>query len=126
MGQELHLFPDFYDGVIEEYFPNGRDSVFLPSPCFQTTINIHSGASGGPVFDEHGKVCGINSTSFDGEKNLSFISRIVDILHLRVTDICIPGQSKNSFSIAELADLGHVSFDTNGFKILLEKERTRN
>ena len=111
--QQIHLFPDFYDGKIEEYYPDGRDRVFLPSPCYRTSIAIHSGASGGPVFDGNGVVCGVNSTGFSGSNDISFVSRIVDILELNVTEVCVPGHQGNSFTVAKLAELGHVIIRSN-------------
>ncbi len=55
-------------GKIEKYFPNGRDKVFLPNACYRTTIEISSGASGGPVADKYGRIFAINSTGIDGEQ----------------------------------------------------------
>lgn len=72
---ELHFFPAFYDGLMEEHFPDGRDKVIHPAPCYRTSIHVHGGASGGPVFRPDGDVFGINSTGIDGT-DVSFVSRV--------------------------------------------------
>jgi hypothetical protein len=46
-------------GRVIEVFPNGRDKFLLPFPCFQIDCKINSGMSGGPVYNESGKVCGV-------------------------------------------------------------------
>lgn len=80
-GAKIALFPAMYEGSIEEYFPKGRDRIMMPGPCFQTSILMHGGSSGGPVFDEHGRVFGICSTGWD-DLPLSFVSRISAIFAL--------------------------------------------
>jgi S1-C subfamily serine protease len=107
--QQIHFNPRNYEGKIVEFYPTGRDSVLLPNPCYQTSIAIHGGASGGPVFDTQGKVRGINSTGFPAFPDVSFISRTEELLPLQVTDIALqPGLAPESVSIARLAELGHV------------------
>lgn len=108
--QKLHLFPAFYDGRIEEYYPEGRDRISLPAPCYRTSISIHGGASGGPVFDGAGHVFGINSTGFMGAPDISYVTQITDILPLIVSNVGVAGRSEKDFSIHELAILGHVPF----------------
>src|SRR5438552_10024489 len=54
--QPIDVRPTFYDGDITEYFPAGRDRVLLPAPCYRTSMIIHGGASGGPVFSRSGGV----------------------------------------------------------------------
>jgi hypothetical protein len=73
--QRMSVAPAFYDGRIVDYLPDGRDSVMVPGPCYQTSMIIHGGASGGPVFDEDGCVFAINSTGW-GTEPLSFVSSI--------------------------------------------------
>ena len=80
--QRIYVNPRYYAGTISEYFPDGRDSVLLPSSCYQTSMAIHGGASGGPVFDSNGNAVGINSTGYEGCPDVSFISCISDLLAL--------------------------------------------
>lgn len=109
----IHFFPAFYMGAITESYPTGRDRFILPAPCFQTSMTIHGGASGGPVFGPDGKVFGINSTGVKGESGIeaiSFVSRVVDLLPLVVEDVSIPGRSHASVTIQELSSLGFIPF----------------
>jgi len=110
-GQRIDLAASDHLGQIEEYLPNGRDKVLLPSACFRTSIEILGGASGGPVFDNFGRAFGINSTGFDGT-NISYVSSIRDILAINITDVNIPHQGHfATIGISRLAELGHVVFD---------------
>lgn len=69
-------------GVIQDYFPGGRDKTLLPGKCFQTSMTILGGASGGPVIKD-GAVIGVNSTGYD-DIPVSFITPISEILDLEV------------------------------------------
>lgn len=101
---------NFEKGIITEVLLNGRDKVMLPGPCYQTNMNIRGGASGGPVFNQHGKVIGVNSTGWEGfDDTISYVSRIHEALNLILDDVSIPNQEKNQFSVRELAELGLVS-----------------
>lgn len=62
----LVLSPDYFAGVLNKEYPHGRDKTILPGRCFETTILIHGGASGGPVFDRAGAVFAVNSTGIIG------------------------------------------------------------
>ena len=104
-GQILSFNPEFYEGRIVEYLPNGRDRVMLPGPCYRTDMVIHHGASGGPVSGPSGKVFGINSTGFDGTDDF-YVSRIDELLSLEITT----GES-DRINIQQLVDKGVVTLD---------------
>lgn len=107
---EVKYNAKFYAGHVQEYHPNGRDRVILPFPCFRTSIVLHGGASGGPVFGESKKVIGINSTGFDGDADISYISLIQDTLDLSIRDIVMPGETEPSnVSLRDLIAINHVS-----------------
>jgi hypothetical protein len=106
--QHINFAATYYDGQITDYFPLGRDRVLLPGPCYQTSMIIHGGASGGPVFSPNGLVFGVNSTGFDGT-DVSFVSRIHEIFALSIDDVVIDvGVPARSVSIVELAQAGHI------------------
>ncbi len=108
IGQTFNFNAAFYDGEIMEYLPNGRDQTMLPGPCYQTSMVIHSGASGGPVAGKPGRVFGINSTGFEGD-NISYLSRIDEVLHLQLPHFQLPnGQEENSCCLIELAKAGWI------------------
>lgn len=108
--KEIHISPRFYDGQVVEYFPKGRDRTMLPFPCYQTSIYLHGGASGGPVFGENGKVIGVNSTGYEGDSDISFISRIQDIYDLSLRNVQMPEEeSPRSILVRELVPMGHIA-----------------
>jgi len=52
-------------GLVSGCFPNGRGER-MPSPCVEVDMETLGGMSGGPVFNEDGRLIGIVSSSFDG------------------------------------------------------------
>jgi hypothetical protein len=106
IGQRLHFNPDFYEGLIEEYFPNGFG--LLQGPCYRTSMVVHSGASGGPVASPSGSVFAVNSTGVEGI-NLSHVSRIDEILSL--TLIVDWEDGREVISIEELSRRGQITFN---------------
>ncbi|MGH7181649.1 MAG: S1 family peptidase [Nitrospiraceae bacterium] len=106
IGQRFHFNPDFYDGLIEEYLPDGVG--LLLGPCYRTSMVIHSGASGGPVASPSRPVFAINSTGMSGI-DVSHVSRIEEILSLSLTVIYETG--KEVISIDALAQNGQITFD---------------
>ena len=105
--QVINFCPTYYDGEIKEYFPKGRDRVLLPAPCYRTSILIHGGASGGPVFSRSGCVFGVNSTGVDGT-DISFVSRINEIFDLTVDDAVIGEGPPRSIPVIEIARAGGI------------------
>ena len=108
----LNFKADFYDGRIVQCHPQGRDKILLPGPCYQTSIVIRGGASGGPVIGSSGRVFAINSTGYDGTDDISFVSRIDEILHLMIPSINLPnGQVISSVTVADLAKSGWIDLE---------------
>jgi hypothetical protein len=66
-GFNVDLQSDMYRGRITKPYPEGRDSVMLPGPCYETDMEIKGGSSGGPVFisGSSGFVFGVNSTGME-------------------------------------------------------------
>ncbi len=102
--QEVHVESSFFVGTLVESFPEGRDHTMLPGPCFQTSMVIHGGASGGPVVGPDGRAFGINSTGFEDDF-VSFVSPISEILDLAIPGIVLPGESHaRDVTVRELSD----------------------
>jgi len=99
--KEIHCWPDYYEGTVTEYYPNGH--ILLKEACYQTSINILPGASGGPVFSPDGHVIGINSAGFNGQPDISHVSCISSLLKLS-----IPVNGRNC-TISDLSNMGYVS-----------------
>jgi len=92
-GNTITIVPDFYQGDIQACYPEGRDKIILPNPCYETSMKILAGASGGPVFNIQGNVIGINSTSFDHndeDLSISFISNVNAAFDIILEDITLP------------------------------------
>jgi len=71
-------------GTVVNFYKNGVS--LLKNKCYQTTMAIEHGASGGPVLKDN-LVVGVNSTGWDvlkGEAPISFITPIDLILELSV------------------------------------------
>jgi hypothetical protein len=99
----LALNPHYYAGQIEEDYPLRRDQR-MPFPCFRTSIHLHGGASGGPVFDPAtGVVFGVNSSSFAGFTDVSFVAKIGPVLDLPVPGMLVEGGVPRALSLRELA-----------------------
>lgn len=60
----------FNTGMISNIYPDGADR-----PVFQTQIPINPGASGGPVFDTHGRVIGIVTAKLKDAEGMNFAIR---------------------------------------------------
>jgi hypothetical protein len=108
--QEFHFYAKGYDGEIQENHPNGRDKTFLPGPCVRTSMYVHGGASGGPVFDSSGKVFAVNSTGFEDD-NVSHITPIHTIENLWLEDVNIPSNSTGKVRVQEIIDNSFISYD---------------
>jgi len=95
-------------GKIIEVFPNGRDKVMLPGPCYRSNLKIVSGTSGGPVANSQGKIIGVNSTGWDGTDD-SYISMIKPILNFDLKNIVrINGKVIQSIKIEEIISMGLI------------------
>jgi Trypsin-like peptidase domain len=104
----LDFEPTYFAGHVVQHWPAGRDAILLPSACFQTTMVLHGGASGGPVFGPDGGAFGINSTGF-GEDELSFVSSVWDAIDLPIPNIRLsPKTPPQTTSLRELITLGII------------------
>lgn len=101
-------------GHLREHYPERRDSVMLPGRCYQTTMDLQGGASGGPVAFGDGSVFGINSTGMDSEvEPIGWVSSIADILDLPLHQIQLPnGQRREWVTVRELASCGVIALDS--------------
>lgn len=107
----LAINPHYYAGRIVADHPNGRDRVMLPFPCFETSIHLHGAAIGGPVFDPAtGLVVGVNTSSFAGATDISYVAKIAPVLDLPVPGVHLGRGDVGALSLRDLAarDLARI------------------
>lgn len=63
-------------GSVTQEFPDYRDRGMLSFPCFEMSLAIEAGMSGGPVFDSAGHLRGIVCSSVDPDKVPSYASAL--------------------------------------------------
>lgn len=107
--QRLQFQTNAYSGKLEEYHPEGRDSVLLPFPCYRGSMHILSGASGGPVWNEQRRVFGVICTGFDGT-DIGYFARIDEIIPLWVNDVNLDGVTIEKVSVKELVNRKQIVF----------------
>lgn len=89
-GPEVHIDPGAHTAVGEvvEVFPGGRDRILAPFPCFQVNARFDDSMSGGPVFDEHGALCGLISANMppyeEDEAHASLVSLLWPLAEILV------------------------------------------
>ena len=86
-GHMRVIASDYYEGQFLRHVTD-LHNPFIPYPHYETSIELKSAASGGPVFDSRGRVIGVNCRGWDfggaeheGD-NLSSIVPIVEVLNL--------------------------------------------
>jgi hypothetical protein len=63
------------EGHVTQLYPNGRDSGMLPFPCFETSVRMDPGMSGGPVISGvTGGVCGVVCSGLQEDAQRTFVS----------------------------------------------------
>jgi hypothetical protein len=103
-GQSVQLKPDFYDGVLQEFFSERGPSAKLRPPYYQTNIHLYGGSSGGPVFNFEGRVFGVASCSYDGANDLAFVTPASALLEIEIPElITIDRDNGPKVSLRELA-----------------------
>lgn len=99
---EFTFKSSYSEGEVIEYLKDG--AYLVRNRCYHTTLQIDSGASGGPVL-KNGYIVGVNSSSFDledGEEPISYITPIDYILDLKVIE------NGNEIPVKDLVKNGYI------------------
>jgi hypothetical protein len=113
---------DYFQGGFLRYVQQS-EHPFLRFPYFETTVELRGGASGGPVFDELGRVIGVNcrgwdfrGSEFEGD-SLSYMVPVELFLDLEVDTFLVPPKSwegaqlpagSSRHTVRNLGRLGHI------------------
>jgi hypothetical protein len=109
-GQLLQLQPDVYDGTFEELFSERGPSVKLIPPYYRTSIHLHGGSSGGPVFNFDGEVFGVASCSYDGAEDIAFVTPADALLEIQIPErISEDERGVRTMPLRDVAELGRIS-----------------
>jgi hypothetical protein len=111
------LVPRTTEGDVKEVHPLYRDRGMLPFPCFHTNARFDAGMSGGPVFNEDGRVCGVVCSnlppSAEGQEHISYASLIWPALGIRINQAEGAGPTPPRFlrSKAETGEMQVLNLD---------------
>lgn len=109
-SRKIHSDYEFFRGKVAAVFPEGRDRVMLPWPCFQLTLHMHPGSSGGPVFDERGYVFGVNCASGEPHTDTSYATSVDMLFGLGVKDITIGDRHFAEAKVEDFVDAGIIEY----------------
>ncbi len=99
-------------GEVIEIHDQKRDATRLSFPCFQTNARYDGAMSGGPVFNNNGRLCGIicsNLPPFEGsEEHVSYVTSLWPIMGTKI-DMSRKGYPQNlKYPMLELARDGFI------------------
>jgi hypothetical protein len=98
------LCDDFYfEGCITKLYRNGRDKTLLSGPCYETSMQIYGGSSGGPVFGPSGRVIGVNSTGYDDFPVSHFVP-VSEIVDISISGVRISSDMSKDLYISEMIE----------------------
>lgn len=107
----LSVVPKLYEGEIEDEHRNGKGWGKVSGRCYQTNLGIEGGASGGPVFDDEGRVFAVNSGGVDGT-DITYVSHLQSIGGLTLPNVQTQdGVVHENITICELIDRGSIGVD---------------
>jgi S1-C subfamily serine protease len=82
-----------------------RDQTMYPFPVVRTDAAFDAGMSGGPVFDDDGRLRGLICGSAEGVPDMNYVALLWPSVFTPV-DVSLPGEAAIDGTIAELASAG--------------------
>jgi hypothetical protein len=111
-GAILKAFPTTTRGEVVTIHHEIRDTSSLPFPCFRTNARFDPAMSGGPVFNDSGKLCGIICSSIppylEEDDHISYASLIWPAMGIPINSSLRPDLSEGAFPLIQLADAGFM------------------
>jgi hypothetical protein len=108
----VKLCPTTSRGVVREIHYQYRDRVMLPFPCMHTNARFDAGMSGGPVFNQDGRVCAVVATGMETARedggHDSHASLIWPAFGLRFNDGQATGQQNPPRFLRSDAEAGQI------------------
>ena len=105
--KKIGLGGKYHQGKVEEFHENGIG--FLKNSCYQTSMHIEGGSSGGPAINEEGKIFAINSVGCDVAAELCPYSFLTPIEYC--LDIIIDTEDKKKISLRQIAEYGFLKIE---------------
>jgi hypothetical protein len=93
-------------GTVQEIHHEKRDNIRLNFPCFRTNLQVEGGMSGGPVFDEHRRICGLVCDSLGQET--SWVTTIWPVLTTETDFPSFHRPHGSRYPLYELAETGQM------------------
>lgn len=103
-GEIIDVDETWHFGRIEDFHLNG--TPILKNSCFQSSMHILGGSSGGPVTNSTGKIFAINSTGSDVLEGIQPYSFLTPIEHC--LSIQIDGINGEKYTIRQLVELQQI------------------
>jgi hypothetical protein len=109
-------------GEITAVYPQGRDVVMHPHPCIEVKCLTIGGMSGGPAFDEKGRLLGILGTSFEDNEGPSYVSLAWPTFGAKIESAWLTGSVQLPTTLVEMAAAGLVGMEAReAFSIISDK-----
>lgn len=108
--EAILLNPHHAIGKITQLHRRGRDRVMLRGPCYETSLQIYGGSSGGPVFDDRGRVFGVHSTGFD-DFPVSYVIPLSEIMEIPISGVELETHRGTNLMLHHLLETGVVRAD---------------
>ena len=126
----IKIFPHTTGGKVTKIHERERDSAFVNYPSFEWDARTDGGMSGGPVFNESGKLVGIISTGYETEnheKDFSYVALLWPSMNTKIIfdRADYPNLNGQYYPIIELARDKHLSVNgIDNIRIILNNDNT--
>jgi V8-like Glu-specific endopeptidase len=102
--------PTVSRGVVTAVWPQKRDDGFLTFPCFEFDGRVDPGMSGGPIFNEDGRLCGVvasgEGNDVDGYRSAGALLWAAMAIDLDGADL---GEPAGKYPLLRMAIEGKIS-----------------